>query len=81
MPNFVANEAPIKTITAWVRIPQLSVEYFDKQFLLKIGSKIGKVIKIDWNTELMDRGQYVRFCIEVDVTKPLLSKFRLNGRV
>lgn len=50
MPNFVANEAPIKTITAWVRIPQLSVEYFDKQFLLKIGSKIGKVIKIDWNT-------------------------------
>ena len=48
---------------------------------MKIGEKIGKVIKIDRNTESKDRGQYVRFCIEVDLTKPLLSRFRLNGRV
>ena len=80
IPNFIADEAPIKTLTAWVRIPHLSVEYFDKQILHKIGSKIGKVIKIDRNTESMDRGQYVRFCIEVDLAKPLLSKFKLNKR-
>lgn len=77
-PNFVADEAPIKHLTAWVRIPHLSVEYFDKHVLHKIGEKIGKVIKIDRNTESMDRGQYVRFCIEVDLSKPLLSKFKLN---
>lgn len=29
----------------------------------------------------MSRGQCIRFSIEVDLTKPLLSKFRLNGRV
>lgn len=81
VPNFIADEEPIKHLTAWVRIPNLFVEYFDKQVLHKIGAKIGKVIKIDRNTESMDRGQYVRFCIEVDITKPLLSKFRLNGRV
>ncbi|XP_010689461.1 uncharacterized protein LOC104903161 [Beta vulgaris subsp. vulgaris] len=80
-PNFVSDEAPIKTLTAWVRIPHLSVEYFDKHVLHKIGSKIGRVIKIDRNTESMDRGQYVRFCVEVDLTKPLLSKFKLNKRV
>ncbi|XP_010684971.1 uncharacterized protein LOC104899471 [Beta vulgaris subsp. vulgaris] len=80
VPNFIADEAPIKTLTAWVRIPHLSVEYFDKQILHKIGSKIGKVIKIDRNTESMDRGPYVRFCIEVDLSKPLLSKFVLNKR-
>nr|CCA66008.1 hypothetical protein [Beta vulgaris subsp. vulgaris] len=81
VPNFVSDQEPIKKLTAWVRIPHLSVEYFDKQFLHSIGSKIGKVIKIDRNTESMDRGQYVRFCIEVDLSKPLLSKFRLNGKV
>ena len=81
VPNFVAEEAPIKTLTAWVRIPHLYVEYFDRNFLMKIGEKIGKVIKINRNTESKDRGQYVRFYIEWDLTKPLLSKFRLNGRV
>ena len=81
IPNFIADEAPMRHLTAWVRIPNLSVEYFDELILHKIGSKIGKVIKIDRNTESMDRGQYVRFCIEVDLAKPLLSKFRLNGRV
>ena len=80
VPNFVSDEAPIKTLTAWVRIPHLSIEYFDKQVLHKIGVKIGRVVKIDRNTESMDRGQYVRFCIEVDLSKPLLSKFKLNKR-
>ncbi|XP_021735755.1 uncharacterized protein LOC110702357 [Chenopodium quinoa] len=46
-----------------------------------IGSKIGKVIRIDKHTELKSKGQFVRFSIEVDLTKPLLTKFRLNGRI
>ncbi|XP_021846727.1 uncharacterized protein [Spinacia oleracea] len=79
--NFVPDESPIKTLTAWVRIPNLSVEYFDRQFLQRIGEKIGRVVRIDKNTESVDRGQYIRFCIEVDLTKPLLAKFRLNGRI
>lgn len=81
VPNFVPDESPIRKLTAWVRIPNLSVEYFDRQFLHRIGEKIGTVIRIDKNTESMDRGQYIRLCVEVDLTKPLLSKFRLNGRV
>lgn len=81
VPNFVPDEEPIKKLTAWVRIPNLSVEYFDRTFLQRIGEKIGRVVRIDKNTESMDRGQYIRFCIEVDLSKPLLSKFRSNGRV
>lgn len=37
VPNFVPDEAPIKVLTTWVRIPNLSVEYFDMNFLKKIG--------------------------------------------
>jgi len=80
--NFVPEEDHITKLTAWVRIPKLSVEYFNKQFLLhKIGHKIGRVLKIDSTTENVERGQYTRMCVEVDLTKPLLSKFRLNGKV
>ncbi|XP_021771780.1 uncharacterized protein LOC110735912 [Chenopodium quinoa] len=81
VPNFIPDEEPIRKLTAWVRIPNLSVEYFDNLFLHKIGSKIGKVMCIDKYTKSKDRGQFVRFSIEVDLSKPLLSKFRLNGRI
>jgi len=76
VPNFVPEEDHITKLTAWVRIPKLSVEYFNKQFLLhKIGQKIGRVIKVDSTTENVEWGQYTRMCVEVDLTKPLLSKF------
>ena len=82
IPNFVPEEDTITKLTAWVRIPKISVEYFNKQFLLhKIGQKIGRVLKIDNTTKNVERGQYTRMCVEVDLTKPLLSKFRLSGRV
>ena len=82
VPNFVPEEDKIPKLTAWVRIPRISVEYFNKQFLLhKIGQKIRRVLKINSTTENVARGQYTRMCVEVDLTKPLLSKFRLNGRV
>jgi len=82
VPNFVPEEDHITKLTAWVQIPKLSMEYFNKQFLLhKIGQKIGRVLKVDNTTENVERGQYTRMCVEVDLTEPLRSKFRLNGRV
>jgi len=82
VPNFVPEEDHVTRLTAWVRIPRLSVEYFNKFFLLeKIGKKIGRVIRVDDTTANVERGQYTRLCVDVDLTKPLLSKFRLNGRV
>ena len=38
VPNFVPEEDKITKLTAWVRILKLTVEYFNKHFLLhKIG--------------------------------------------
>lgn len=79
--NFVPNDTPIKILTAWVRIPNLSVEYFDINFLHKVGSKIGKVLRVDKNTAQAERGQFTRISVEIDLIKPLLSKFWLKGKV
>lgn len=57
------------------------IEYFDKDFLAKVGSKIGKVIRIDQNTATAERGQFTRLSVELDLSKPLLSKFWLKGKV
>jgi len=82
VPNFVPKEDNVAKLIAWVRIPRLSVEYFNKNFLLhKIGQKIGRVLKVDNTTTNVERGQYTRLCVDVDLTKPLLSKFQLNGRI
>ena len=82
IPNFVPEKEPITKLTAWVRLPRLSVEYFNKSFLLqKIEGKIGKAIRVNDTIANVQRGQYIRMSIEVDLSKPLLSKFRLNGRI
>lgn len=79
-PNFVPDDSPITVLTAWVRILNLSVEYFNINFLNKIGSKTGKVLRVDRNTPRAERGQFTRLSVEIALRKPLLSKFRLKGR-
>ena len=73
VPNFIPEEENIAKLTACVRIPHLSVEYFNKSFLLrKIGGKIQKIIRVDDGTANMERGQYIRMSLEVVPSKPLL---------
>jgi len=56
-PNFVPEEDRITRLTAWVQIPKLNVEYFNKDFLLhKIGSKIGKVRRVDNTMANVEKG-------------------------
>lgn len=57
------------------------MEYFDKEFLKKIGSRIGKVLRVDKSTAYAERGQFTRLSVEIDLSKPLLSKFWLKGKI
>ena len=48
---------------------------------MRVGSKIGKPIRVDNATSTMSCGHYMRICVEVDLLKPLVSKFRLRRRI
>ena len=48
---------------------------------MRVGSKIGNPIKVDDATSMVSRGHYARICVEVDLIKPLVSKFRLRRRI
>jgi len=79
--NFILNEELIWHLTVWIRIPYLSVEYFNEGFLCLIGVKVCKVLKVDDTTAYVEPGKFARMNVEVDLSEPLLSKFRLNFRV
>ena len=56
--NFDPTQDVMERILVWVRIPCLPIEYYDCEFLMRVGSKIGKPVKIDTNTSNVSRGKF-----------------------
>lgn len=79
--NFTPDDAPIKVLTAWVWIPNLPVQYFDNNFLYKVGSKIGKVLRIDKTTSQAEAGEVTGLSVEIDLTKPFSSKLWFKVKI
>lgn len=54
---------------------------YNEEILYSIALSIGTPIKLDKNTYWAARGPFARFCVEIDLTKPLISQVDLEGRV
>jgi len=80
-PNFNPYEAKIDKVAIWVRLPDLAMKYYDTSVSWIIRNKIGKTLKVDIATLISIRGNYIRIYVEVNLTKPLLAKFKLQRRV
>ena len=48
---------------------------------MRLGARFETPVKIDEATSLVSRGLFARICVEVDLSKPLLSKFQLRRRI
>lgn len=51
---------------------------YKKSILWEIGEIVGKVVKLDYNTDHKVRGRYARMAIFIDLEKPLASKVLIN---
>ncbi|KAI9120679.1 hypothetical protein K1719_007712 [Acacia pycnantha] len=80
-PEFNPKNERIDSVVAWVRIPDLPAPFFDKKFLLNLGNSIGKAIRLDIHTAQRSRGKFARLCVELDLTKPLVPEFYVEGQV
>ncbi|CAN1182282.1 hypothetical protein LINPERHAP2_LOCUS35875 [Linum perenne] len=80
-PYFRPEESSLSTLRVWVRLPGIPLEYFDYSILKRIGDRIGKTVRIDHITLEGSRGNFARLCVEVDLSRPLLSKYHLRRRV
>lgn len=56
----------------------MPIEYYDKVLLRRIGNRLGRTIRVDEATEEASRAKYARICVEVDLSKPLIAKFRMR---
>lgn len=68
-----SNEAKQFKSVVWVRLPKLPTEYYDSIILQKIGSTIGRLLRIDACTSSTLRERYARLCVEVSMNKPVKS--------
>ncbi|CAN1133322.1 hypothetical protein LINPERHAP2_LOCUS7577 [Linum perenne] len=80
-PYFRLEETFLSTLRVWVCLLGIPFEYFDSKILKFIGDRIGKTVRIDHTTLEGSRGNFARIYVEVDLSKPLLSKYRLRRRV
>ncbi|KAI9105088.1 hypothetical protein K1719_022804 [Acacia pycnantha] len=79
-PDFYPKNTRIESVVAWVCLPDLPAPLFDKKFLLNLGNVIGKAIRLDIHTAQRARGKFTRMCVELDLTKPLIPEFNVEGQ-
>lgn len=79
--NFMARTAKIDSLLVWVCFPILPVEYFNENWLVCAGNKIGRTVKVDRTTLSASRCKFARVCVEVDLQKLLKSGYELRGRL
>lgn len=79
-PDFKISTASISSTLAWVRLPELPIQLFNRLDKLKeIGDCIGRFVKVDDHTIRASKGRYARIAVEIDLHKPLLPKYILGS--
>ncbi|XP_019170456.1 PREDICTED: uncharacterized protein LOC109166027 [Ipomoea nil] len=80
-PDFDPMNDTMEKVLVWLRIPCIPMEYYDYIFLRKLGNRIGRTVRVDQATSLVSRGKFARICVEIDMRKPLISKFTYERKV
>lgn len=70
-----------KKVAVWVWPPIILVQLYTKPFMQRIGNRIGKILRDDETTLVGTRGEFAKVRIEIDLDKPLTSKFTFHMRV
>ncbi|CAN0906412.1 hypothetical protein LINGRAHAP2_LOCUS24233 [Linum grandiflorum] len=64
---------------AWIQLPDLPIELYNPEAVLRIASRIGKPVRVDRATKEGARGKYARVCVDIDLSKRLLLKYKVEG--
>ncbi|CAI0424058.1 unnamed protein product [Linum tenue] len=78
--HFNPYEHEISSTLVWARLLEIPIHFFHPEAVMKIGRRIGKPIRVDPATRTGAQSYYARVCVQVDLTKPLLSHFRIDGK-
>lgn len=76
---FRVHHASPRTTALWIRVSELPLHLYPLEIITTIGEAVGKVIRVDYNTSGMQRGKFARLAVDIDLTQPLVSKFKIDG--
>jgi len=76
--DFKPELANVSSIVVWISLNGLPIEYYNAEALYLIRKAIGNVLRVDTHTTLEARGKFARLCIQVDVTKPLVTAIKIG---
>ncbi|XP_012453509.1 uncharacterized protein LOC105775544 [Gossypium raimondii] len=68
---FDPTQAYPNVVMAWIRFPGLPGYLYNHKIITEIGEMVGKVVKLDMNTDNRTRGRFARLAVYVDLEKPL----------
>jgi len=71
VPFFEPYLITIEKIDQWVRISRLPWKFWEEHILVELLKCIEVFIRVDHNTLLKNKECFVRFCLNIDVTKDL----------
>ncbi|XP_019168955.1 PREDICTED: uncharacterized protein LOC109164864 [Ipomoea nil] len=72
-PNFRPETAKVERMAVWTRLPGLPVEFFREEAIKEILRNVGTPLKLDTTTIGVQRGQFARAVVEIDLSKPLVA--------
>lgn len=78
-PDFISTTAKIEKTLIWVRFPGMNPVYYDEILLLALASAVGKPIKMDKHTLMVERGRFARIYVEIDLNKSVVGKLWVRG--
>ncbi|KAH1045830.1 hypothetical protein J1N35_036614 [Gossypium stocksii] len=77
---FDPTQAYPSIVMAWIRFPALPSYLYNRKIITEIGELVGKVAKLDLNTDSRIRGHFARMTVYVNLDKPLVSQILINRR-
>ncbi|CAI0394807.1 unnamed protein product [Linum tenue] len=67
-------------MVVWIQFPALPVHFYHKEILFALGNMVGRAIKLDFHTQHQQRAKFARMAVELDLSRPLVTRIRLDGK-
>ncbi|KAH1057335.1 hypothetical protein J1N35_035400 [Gossypium stocksii] len=80
MLTFDPTQAYPSIVMAWIKFLDLPSYLYNHKIITEVGEMVGKVVKLDMNTDSRARVHFARMVVYVDLDKPLVSQIFINGR-
>ncbi|PPR96270.1 hypothetical protein GOBAR_AA24398 [Gossypium barbadense] len=78
--EMIPKKAFPSVVMEWIRFPALPSYLYNRKIITEIGGLVGKVVKLNLNTDSRTRGRFARMAVYVNLEKPLVSQILINGR-